>query len=83
MMNSTDSNEKMPITLRGLVMLLCGVVLMALGYVLMAGGGVKDPQVFNYAMFDFQRLVAAPLVILAGIVVIVVAIVRKPKDSEQ
>jgi len=38
--------------------------------------------VFNYAMFDFRRLVAAPLVIVAGIVVEVVAIMRRPKKEE-
>jgi hypothetical protein len=36
--------------------------------------------VFNYAMFDFRRLVAAPIVIIAGIVVEVVAIMGKFKD---
>jgi hypothetical protein len=55
---------------------------MVAGYVLLAGGGVKDPEVFNYAMFDFRRLVAAPVVIVAGIVVVVVAIMRKPKEEE-
>jgi hypothetical protein len=48
----------------------------------MMGGGVKDPQVFNYDMFDFRRLVAAPVVIVAGIVTIVVAILRKDKTEE-
>ena len=41
---------------------------------------IDDPQVFNYAMFDFRRLVAAPIVIIAGIVVEVVAIMGKFKD---
>ena len=41
-----------------------------------------DPQVFNYAMFDFRRLVAAPIVIVAGIVVEVVAIMRRPKKEK-
>ncbi len=40
----------------------------------MMGGGSEDPQVFNYAMFDFRRMVAAPIVIILGIVIEVVAI---------
>jgi hypothetical protein len=48
----------------------------------MTGGGSKDPQVFNYAMFDFRRLVAAPLVIIAGIVVEVVSIMGIFKKKE-
>jgi hypothetical protein len=42
----------------------------------MMGGGSDDPQVFNYAMFDFRRLVAAPIVIIAGLVIEVVAIMK-------
>jgi hypothetical protein len=46
------------------------------GYILMMGGGSDDPQVFNYAMFDFRRMVAAPIVIILGIVIEVVAIMK-------
>ena len=59
----------MPITPKGLRFVLIGVIVMVCGYVLLAGGGVKDPEVFNYAMFDFRRLVAAPIVILCGVVI--------------
>ncbi len=71
----------MPIDRKGLYILLAGVALILLGFILMSGGGVKDPQVFNYAMFDFRRIVLAPVVIVAGIVVIIVSIVRKPEDK--
>ena len=74
--------DKMPMTRKGLIMMLVGRALMVLGYVLMTGGGSSDPQVFNYAMFDFRRLVLAPVAIVAGIVVIIVAIIRKPKEGE-
>ncbi len=74
--------DKMPMTRKGLIMMLVGLALMVLGYVLMTGGGSSDPQVFNYAMFDFRRLVLAPVAIVAGIVVIIVAIIRKPKEGE-
>ncbi len=71
--------DKMAITPKGLRMLLAGLIVMVSGYILMTGGGSDDPQVFNYAMFDFRRLVAAPLVILAGIVIEIVAIMGKFK----
>ena len=77
--------EKMAITRKGLTLMLAGLLVMVAGYILMMGGGSKDPQVFNYAMFDFRRLVAAPVVILAGIVVEIVAIVgvfRSDKESK-
>ena len=66
--------DKMAITPKGLKLMLAGVLVMIAGYILMMGGGPKDPQVFNEAMFDFRRLVAAPVVIVAGIVLEVVAI---------
>ena len=75
-----ENNEKMPITRRGLKLLLFGLIVMASGYLLMMGGGSDDPEVFNYAMFDFRRLVAAPVVIILGIVIEVVAIMRVFKD---
>jgi len=69
--------EKMAVTPKGLKLILAGVLVMLAGFLLMTGGGSSDPQVFNYAMFDFRRTVAAPVVILAGIVVIIVAIMKK------
>ena len=66
--------DKMAITPKGLKMLLVGLVVMVSGYILMTGGGSDNPEVFNYAMFDFRRLVAAPLVIIMGIVIEIVAI---------
>lgn len=70
----------MPITAKGLRLLLVGLIVMISGYILMTGGGSDDPQVFNYAMFDFRRMVAAPIVIILGIVVEVVAIMKVFKN---
>lgn len=78
-----EENTKMAITPKGLKLLIAGLVVMVAGYILMMGGGSKDPQVFNYAMFDFRRLVAAPLVIIAGVVVEVIAIMGVFKDKKE
>lgn len=74
--DSMENNDKMAITPKGLKYLLIGLLVMVSGYILMSGGGSEDPQVFNYAMFDFRRMVAAPLVIVLGIVIEIVAIMR-------
>ena len=73
-------NEKMAITPKGLKYLLIGLIVMVSGYLLMMGGGSDDPQVFNYDMFNFRRMVAAPIVIILGIVIEVVAIMKIFKD---
>lgn len=69
-------------TRKGLKFLLMGLIVMVSGYILMMGGGSDDPEVFNYAMFDFRRLVAAPVVIALGIVIEVVAIMNISKKDE-
>ena len=71
-----NENTNMPMTAKGLRLLLAGVVVMISGYILMMGGGSDNPEVFNYAMFDFRRMVAAPVVIIAGLVIEVVAIMK-------
>ena len=71
----------MSITGKGLRLLLMGLIVMVAGFVLMIGGGTVNPDKFNWAMFDFRRLVAAPLVIICGVVMEVIAIMRRPKGS--
>ena len=73
--------ENMPKTSKGLRLVLAVLIVMVSGYILLAGGGVKDPEVFNYAMFDFRRLVAAPVVILCGMIVIVAGIMNKERKD--
>jgi len=63
------------------IIMLVGVFLILLGFILMMGGGSKDPNVFNEDMFDFRRLTLAPILILLGFGVEIVAIMRKPKEQ--
>ena len=76
---SVKENKKgrMALTAKGIRFMIAGLLVIAAGFLLLSGGGSKDPDVFNYAMFDFRRLVAAPIVIIAGIVMEVVAIMGK------
>ena len=77
-----EPNEKMAITPKGLKYVIVGLLVMVSGYILMMGGGTEDPAVFNYAMFDFRRLVAAPVVIILGIIIEIVAIMGIFKDKK-
>jgi len=77
------NSDKMATTARGIKLMLAGLLVMAAGFLLLSGGGSDDPQVFNYAMFDFRRLVAAPIVIIAGIVLEIVAIMGRFPDKEK
>ena len=73
---NVPDDERMAMGKKGLRLLLAGLIVMVSGYILMTGGGSDDPAVFNYAMFDFRRLVAAPVVIVAGIIVEIAAIMK-------
>ena len=74
-----DKKDKMAVVRRGEMLMIAGVLVMIAGFILLSGGGVKDPQVFNWSMFDFRRLVAAPVTIVAGVIVVAVGIMHKEK----
>lgn len=71
--------DKFALPKKNFLLILTGLGIMVLGYILLSGGGSDDPNVFNYEMFDFRRLVIAPLVILAGFGFEMYAIMKKPK----
>lgn len=73
-----EGNAKtMPFGKMNYILVLAGVLLIALGMILMIGGGSSDPDVFNEKMFDFQHITLAPILILLGFVVEIVAIFKK------
>ncbi|MCR5589214.1 MAG: DUF3098 domain-containing protein [Bacteroidales bacterium] len=61
------------------ILMAAGIIVLAIGYILLAGGGSDDPNVFNHAMFDTRRLYVAPILIVLGFVVEIVAIMYKKK----
>lgn len=61
---------------------IAGIALIILGYLLMIGGGSDDPNVFNPAIFDAQRITVAPMVCLLGFVVVIAGIMWRPKTKE-
>ena len=49
---------------------------------LMAGGASKDPAVFDRSqVYSTMRITIAPLVILAGLAIEIIAIFKKPKTA--
>ncbi|HPG11835.1 MAG TPA: DUF3098 domain-containing protein [Chitinophagaceae bacterium] len=63
--------------------MLLGLVIIAIGMFLMSGGkSNNDPAVFDKdAVYSTTRITIAPILILAGLVIEMVAIFRKPKDK--
>ncbi|MCX6287909.1 MAG: DUF3098 domain-containing protein [Bacteroidetes bacterium] len=61
-------------------LMLIGLFFIALGFLLMIGGGTDDPKVFSYDLFSFRRITLSPILILAGYVIEIFAIMKKPRD---
>lgn len=62
--------------------LLIGLALNVIGFILMIGGGSADPEQFDAkALFSPVRLTIAPILIVAGYIVMIYAIMKKPKQK--
>lgn len=62
--------------------MLIGAALLALGFLLMAGGKSTDPNVFNEnEIYSHRRITIAPLLIIAGFVIEIYAIMKRPKEK--
>jgi len=61
--------------------MLVGIIVMAIGLLLMAGGKSDDPNQFHPdQVYSARRITVAPILIVAGLVLEVFAIFRKPKQ---
>lgn len=62
--------------------MLIGGGVLALGFFLMAGGKSPDPTVFNdKEVYSHTRITIAPLLIIAGFVIEIFAIMKKPQTK--
>lgn len=59
------------------ILLAVGFAIIVLGFVLMVGGGSDDPEVFDESIYNFQHITLAPMVVLAGFVFEIYAIMKK------
>ncbi len=65
-------------------LLLIGLGINILGFILMIGGGAKNANDFNEnEIFSSVRITLSPMVIIAGYLVIMYAIMRKPKPKNE
>jgi fumarate reductase subunit D len=60
-------------------LLAIGFGIIVLGFLLMLGGKSDDPNKFSEEIFSFRRITLAPVVVLAGFIFEIWAIMKKPK----
>lgn len=60
------------------ILMIVGVLVLILGYVLMAGGKQTGPEFNVDEIYSFRRITLAPIVIILGFVIEIVAIFYRP-----
>ena len=62
------------------LLMVLGAVVIGIGMFIMSGGKSADPAVFDYnEVYSKTRITVAPILIVLGLVIEVVAIFKKPK----
>ena len=58
--------------------MIIGLVILAIGFIAMSGGKSSDPNVFNDKdVYSFTRITLAPILIIAGLIIEIFAIMKK------
>ncbi|MDF3027580.1 MAG: hypothetical protein K0S23_1887 [Fluviicola sp.] len=71
-----------PIKKENLRIIFIGLAINIIGYILMIGGGADNPTEFHEKeLFSTVRITVAPILIVAGFVVMIYGIMKKAKDS--
>jgi hypothetical protein len=62
--------------------MIIGGVIIILGMILLSGGKNEDPNVFDpNIVYSTTRITVAPILIIAGLLVELYAILKKPKEK--
>jgi len=79
--NENKNKQNFVLPTENYKLLAIGFGIIVLGFLLMLGGKSHDPNVFNEKeIFSFRRITLAPIVVLAGFVFEIWAIMKKPKE---
>jgi uncharacterized membrane protein len=63
------------------IILAISIVLVIVGFWLMSGAKTTEETGFDPAIFSARRIIIAPIVTMAGFILVVWAILKKPKDA--
>lgn len=77
------SEERMPLGRKNYAMMLAGVVIIILGFLLMSGGGEHTATEFDDSIFSFRRITLAPIVVIAGFVFEIFAIMKRFPEEQK
>ena len=82
-MASNNQNKQVLFTKENYILMAIGLVIAAVGFFLMAGGKSADPKIFDpKEVYSTTRITVAPILIVLGFIIEIVAIMKKPKIEE-
>lgn len=63
--------------------MLIGILVLAVGFFLMTGGKSDNPNTFDTdSVYSITRITIAPILIIAGFIIEIFAIMRRPKNTD-
>ena len=84
MSKKSIDKESFALAKENYILLVIGFAIIVLGFILMIGGKSEDPSIFNEdEIFSFRRITLAPIIVLAGFIFEIWAIMKKPKSDSR
>jgi hypothetical protein len=79
---NTNTKDNVLFGRENYIWMAIGLAVLALGFLLMAGGKSSDPKVFDpKEVYSTTRITIAPMLIIAGFIIEIFAIMKKPKQA--
>lgn len=80
---SSKSSLSFALSKKNYMFIIIGLAVVIIGFMLMSGGGSADPNLFDAdELFSTRRTTVAPIVVLAGYVVIGYGIMLNPNKDK-
>ena len=77
------SQKKVLFTRENYILVAVGLAVIMLGFFLMSGGNNDDVTIFNPDVFSSRRIFLAPLIVILGFVIEIVAIFYSKKENKE
>lgn len=73
-MSENSNNQRMPFGAKNYALMAVGVLVIVVGFMLMSGGGNHTATEFDWSIYSTRRITIAPIVVLLGFVIEILAI---------
>lgn len=81
-MKNNESKFDFALGKKNYILMAIGFAIIIVGFTLMVGKASEDPNVFDESIYGFRQITLAPMVVLAGFVFEIYAIMVKDKSKE-